>query len=115
MSEDAKVRFLCGCAIPLDSFSGGAPITQDDELFVLCPLHMVRRHGWRSPLVDAYQAHPVREGHTINRPNWSRTEQENEVEFWNRLGIDILKTAIEATVEEKIAEDVARDLVGNGH
>lgn len=35
------VRMLCECVVPLDD------LLRDDEGFVICRIHQVRRYGWR--------------------------------------------------------------------
>jgi hypothetical protein len=82
------VSFLCGCNLTVDPTMR---IIQDEERFVICPNHSLRRSGWRSPLKDQYKLVPFdpTKPKYVSRINWGRRDIENEVEFWKRLGIDI--------------------------
>jgi hypothetical protein len=62
-----RLEFICGCSI--DKFDGkedpefwNQQLEYDDEGFVICKTHKVRRYGWRIP-----SANDVRNGASFGR------------------------------------------------
>jgi hypothetical protein len=65
--EPVRVRFIC-CVrtMPFDP-------RFDDEGFLVCPEHLQRRYGWRSPRV------------IYNRPDFSQSLLEHDQAFFREL------------------------------
>lgn len=85
------VIFLCGCTNAIGDLQENLIV--DEEGFVLCPNHDARRYGWKSRIRIPHKAFPFDEKNPefVMRPAFGISEQENELIFWLRLGLNIVQ------------------------
>lgn len=71
-----KVRFIC-CE---HTYEQRELPTRDSEGFLACPIHGMRRFGWRTVRMKLYKAHPfdAAKPQYVERPAWSETDIERD-------------------------------------